>query len=273
MTKCSGGGGTGQEYSYAQLEGLWINAGGPKKLAPVMAAIAMAESGGCSAALNSIGACGLWQIHPRQAGCLDAATNARQAVAKYQGQGLGAWTTYTSGRYKKFLSDSTTPDLTAGGSPAPAASSGGDCLVGIPALDLKVTSIGGGCAISYGEARAVLGGALIAGGGLIMLLGAAILAAYGLKSAGAGKAAGSILEAGGAAVALVPGAEAAGIAANRAGSAVRSQGARRGAQGEAVRRARGTVAAQKKAAREKAAADKAAARKAARKPAPAGESA
>lgn len=263
MAKCTGGGGTGRRYTYAQLEGLWINAGGPKKLAPVMAAIAMAESGGCSAALNSIGACGLWQIHPRQSGCLDAVTNARMAVAKYQGQGLGAWTTYTTGAYKAFLAAGTTPDLTAGGSPAPAPSASALCLVGIPALNLKVTSIGGGCAISKSEARAILGGTLIAAGGLVMLLGAAILAAYGLKSSGAGRAAGSILEAGGAAVALVPGAEVAGLAAHRAGGAVRSQGTRRAAQGEAVRQARGRAAAQKKAA---AAAQKKAGN---RKPAPA----
>ena len=37
MASCSGagGGGPGTKYTYAQLEGLWINAGGPKLVAPV----------------------------------------------------------------------------------------------------------------------------------------------------------------------------------------------------------------------------------------------
>ncbi len=43
-------------YDYAQLEGLWEDAGGSKALAPIMAAIAMAESGGDSGARNPSGA-------------------------------------------------------------------------------------------------------------------------------------------------------------------------------------------------------------------------
>ena len=68
MTACQGLGGTGTKYTYAQLEGLWINAGGPKAQAPVAAAIALAESGGCSSALNpndnngTQSSFGLWQI-------------------------------------------------------------------------------------------------------------------------------------------------------------------------------------------------------------------
>ena len=52
---CHGAGGTGTHYSYAELEGLWINAGGSKTYAPLMAAIADAESGGCSTALAVAG--------------------------------------------------------------------------------------------------------------------------------------------------------------------------------------------------------------------------
>jgi len=37
-------------YSFSQLESLWTGAGGSTTLAPVMAAIAMAESGGNAAA-------------------------------------------------------------------------------------------------------------------------------------------------------------------------------------------------------------------------------
>jgi cell wall-associated NlpC family hydrolase len=54
---------------------------------------------------------GIWQITPgdsepsigvdRQ--LLDPHVNARAAVAKEESQGLGAWTTYTSGAYKRFM--------------------------------------------------------------------------------------------------------------------------------------------------------------------------
>jgi hypothetical protein len=49
-------------YDYRQLEQLWEGAGGPRPLAPIAAAIAMAESGGRSDAKNPSGASGLWQI-------------------------------------------------------------------------------------------------------------------------------------------------------------------------------------------------------------------
>jgi hypothetical protein len=89
--------------SYGQLEGLWDQAGGPPSYASLMAAIALAESGGNPSIVNSIGASGLWQIHPAQAGDLDPLTNARMAVGKLRSQGLSAWTTYTSGAYRQFL--------------------------------------------------------------------------------------------------------------------------------------------------------------------------
>ena len=216
---CTEGGGQGTKYTYAQLEGLWINAGGSRSYAPVMAAIAMAESGGCSSALNSIGACGLWQIHPRQAGCLDAQTNATQAVGKFKDQGLDAWTTYTSGKYKQYLKGSVPPDLNTSG----YGSSGGskaDCLVALPKVDLGVGSLGGGCAVSKSEGRAVLGAGIMVAGAAILTVGVAVLAAYGLKSSGAGKAAGSALEAAGAVVALA-GAPEAGTPIAAAGHATR----------------------------------------------------
>jgi hypothetical protein len=108
-------------YSYAQMEGLWVQAGGSKALAPVMAAIAEAESGGNPDARNPSGATGLWQIlgavYPRDAQALtDPQVNAHEAVAKYKTQGLGAWTTYTSGAYRKYLKGNVPPG-TAPGSP------------------------------------------------------------------------------------------------------------------------------------------------------------
>jgi cell wall-associated NlpC family hydrolase len=96
-------------YSYKQLEQLWVSAGGNKAVAPLMAAIAMAESGGNPNAYNPSGASGLWQILGApdnwhgSTNWMDPAVNARAAVAKYKTQGLDAWTTYTSGAYRKFL--------------------------------------------------------------------------------------------------------------------------------------------------------------------------
>lgn len=49
-------------YSFAQLEQLWLGAGGSKNFAVLMAAVAEVESGGRSDALNASGATGIWQI-------------------------------------------------------------------------------------------------------------------------------------------------------------------------------------------------------------------
>jgi len=128
-------------YSYAQLEGLWEQAGGSKALAPVMAAIAMAESGGNSQAYNPSGATGLWQIlgavNPADQGNLfNPQVNAKEALLKYKTQGLGAWVTYTDGAYKKYLQGNVPPTAITGvqgpppgvaapGSPGEPGSGGG----------------------------------------------------------------------------------------------------------------------------------------------------
>jgi Lysozyme like domain len=97
------------DLSMQQIEALWIKAGGSKSMAPLMAAIAMAESSGNPSVVNSIGAAGLWQIydHPdlvaKYGSMTSPLNNARAAVAVYQEQGLDAWDTYKSGAYKQFL--------------------------------------------------------------------------------------------------------------------------------------------------------------------------
>lgn len=87
----------------------------------LMSAIAMAESGGNPRAHNAIppdNSYGLWQINMlgslgparrKQYGIssnsqlFDPATNARAAAMILKGQGLKAWSTYTSGAYKKYM--------------------------------------------------------------------------------------------------------------------------------------------------------------------------
>ena len=147
MTGCTGATGqAGTVYTYAQLQGLWINAGGSKALAPLAAAIAMAESGGCSAAVNPTDnggtqtSWGLWQIsngtHGQPVpGILAPATNAQQAVAKYtDAGGFSPWGTYDSGAYKAYYSGSTTPDTNvpaaANSQSSPGADDPSTCLIG-----------------------------------------------------------------------------------------------------------------------------------------------
>ena len=279
MTACHGAKGTGTLYSYAQLEGLWINAGGPKSLAPIMAAIAEAESGGCTTAYNASGATGLWQIlgavdPSDQPKLTDAAINAKEAVLKYKDQGLGAWVTYTTGAYKAFLHGGTTPDTSVpgsgGGSTSTAtltAATSAGCLVALPSASAKVLgigpTIGGGCIVTKTEGRAVIAAMVMLSGGVILGVGALILVAIGLKHAGAGKAAGGALEAGGAAAAVL-GAPEVGVPLAAAGASVRRSGARRAATTAAVRSGKRQVAANRTAARQQ----QAAAQRAA-KPAPA----
>jgi Lysozyme like domain/NlpC/P60 family len=77
---------TGPMFNYAQLEGIWILAGGNAQYAAMAAAIAMAESGGNANAsgTNSNGSIdrGLWQINSSNGSgsSFDVMTNARTAV-------------------------------------------------------------------------------------------------------------------------------------------------------------------------------------------------
>lgn len=122
-------------YSYAQLEAIAEQGGFPASMAPLMAAIAMAESSGNPNATNPSDnggtqtSWGLWQIsdgthNQPVANILDPVVNAQQAWAKYNSQGLGAWGTYTSGAYKSYMQGQVPPDLNIG-PPAGGGSGGG----------------------------------------------------------------------------------------------------------------------------------------------------
>jgi Lysozyme like domain len=131
-------------YTYAQLESIWINNGGSKTVAPIAAAIAMAESGGDSEATdndsNGTTDRGLWQINSLWGGLssYDVDTNAKAAIKiSNNGGDWNPWTTFTSGAYRKFLS-SVSPEavtaaqqnVTGSGSPAPPGQSGSTGLIG-----------------------------------------------------------------------------------------------------------------------------------------------
>ena len=191
-------------YTYAQLEGLWINAGGPKALAPLAAAIAEAESHGNSQAVNpndtngrggTQTSWGLWQIsngtHAQPVpNILDPAVNARQAVAKWRAAGgFSPWGTYTHGAYKAFLSSKTSPNMNV---PSPSSSSSSSsqnvtltaaatnpnaCAWTFGGLPTSWGNIGSFCVISNSQARALMGAILLAAGIGTMLGGVSLVAA------------------------------------------------------------------------------------------------
>jgi hypothetical protein len=123
------------KWGFADLEALWEQAGGSKALAPVMAAIALAESEGDQNARNPSGASGLWQILlPANAGYVPGGAgnvfnplaNAKAAVAIEKAQGLSAWSTYTNGAYKKFYKGGVPPSTLQQDNPP------GGGLLGLP---------------------------------------------------------------------------------------------------------------------------------------------
>lgn len=115
------------KLSAKQIADVARQAGIPEDKIPTMVAIAMAESGGDSEAHNPKypdNSFGLWQINMldepgyqlgaerRQKYGLssneelkDPLTNAKAAFDILNSQGLGAWSVYTSGKYKDFLPD------------------------------------------------------------------------------------------------------------------------------------------------------------------------
>lgn len=145
------------DLTFAQLEALWIQAGGSKQAAPVAAAIALAESRGNPNALNNNPATGdysvgLWQINyygnlapartaefgtPAQVA--NPLANAKAAVAlSGGGANFTPWTTYTSGAYQANMpggsagvSLGTTPAYSRGARPS---GSGGGVLGGLESI-------------------------------------------------------------------------------------------------------------------------------------------
>ena len=137
-TDAAGNGGTGTTagpiFNYAQIEGIWILAGGNAQTAAMAAAIAMAESGGNANAsnANSNGSIdrGLWQINSSNGSMssFDVMTNARGAVRiSSGGTNWRPWcTAYSDGAcgtrggcyqcpgspYQKFFNAGIAPDTT-----------------------------------------------------------------------------------------------------------------------------------------------------------------
>lgn len=211
------------DTTYAQAEGYWIAAGGDSSVAPIMAAIAEAESSLDSTIIQSgqpysTTGYGLWQITPGDSepqcgsdtGLLNGSANACAAVAKYNQGGLTQWTTYTSGAYKAYMNGSTTPDMNGTTSTGASTSSAvapptnadtlsSGCAFGIPSISIpglsSIPLIGGAfstpeiCLFKDSWLRALLGATLIAAGGIVSGVAIAVLVKSmvhgntGLKSA------------------------------------------------------------------------------------------
>jgi lysozyme-like protein len=113
------GGSAGQTLTIAQLEALWIKAGGPAAKAPVAASVAMAESSGRTAVTSSNPDGGVnvgpWQLDTKGKGAgktvaqlQNPLTNAQLAVkGSSGGADWSAWATYASGAYSSFMTAAT----------------------------------------------------------------------------------------------------------------------------------------------------------------------
>lgn len=141
----------GGDLSFAQLEGYWIQAGGSTALAPLMAAIALAESGGNPNATNPTDnngtqtSWGLWQIslgnhNEPSPDWNDPLENAKLALGKWKTQGLWAWGTYTSGAYKQYLPAGTNIPTPVIGGAGNGATEGGQGIAGTVTTEGSWTS-------------------------------------------------------------------------------------------------------------------------------------
>jgi lysozyme-like protein len=133
-------------YTFSQLEGIWIQAGGSAATAAVAAAVALAESSGNKdvTSHNPDGGTnvGLWQLDtPGGKGAgysvaqlQDPIINAKAAIAgSNNGQNWSAWETYVTGAYRRFLSNaapSNVPELGSAASSTPTTSSGSSGGIG-----------------------------------------------------------------------------------------------------------------------------------------------
>ena len=179
--------------SFAQIEKLWTDNGGNAASAPIMAAIAEAESGGNPTSLNnnpSTGdySVGLWQINyfgsmlgPRsksygtpQALQGNANAQAKAAISiSNNGTSLSPWSTYTSGAYKQYLNGNPAATLLGTGT---ATTTGSNSCT--PVISLGPV----GTVLDSCQAAEIVGGFLMAVGAVAVVVGlGVILADLGLR--------------------------------------------------------------------------------------------
>ncbi len=148
--------------SPAQVYTLARGAGFDPATAAIMVAIAGPESGYRTDARGDVGlqtsvwgpSIGLWQIRSLKAqtgtgGTRDASRltdptfNAKSAYSIYKGQGLGAWSTYTSGAYRGFLTKANAAAGT-GGAPVPLGTASGSTTTTAGSTNAQLVDLPGG---------------------------------------------------------------------------------------------------------------------------------
>lgn len=186
--------------TYAQIEDLWTRNGGNPLAAPVMAAIALAESGGRTDALNTKPpdySVGLWQVNyygslgPSRTAAYGAPTQlaanpdaqAKAAVAiSGNGTNLKPWSTYTSGAYRRFLDSNAIPALPSltqapGGPQLETSGQGQTYDEGTITMPSILPNIPRAVLRRVGGGAVLVGSAVIGGAGLFLLLGRRLPAA------------------------------------------------------------------------------------------------
>jgi hypothetical protein len=203
--------------SYSQLEQLWTANGGPASAAPMAAAIAMAESGGCPTSVAGAGcggnpsqstdtnggSYGLWQINgshdgvdgaaPAKGGPLpgsswinsmfNPAANAKEAISISQnGTNWSAWSTYKNGAYKQYLNGGSGSNavLTSAAASTPGSSLS-TCVLQAPGF----LFFSGPCFLTEGGVKWLKGAFFLTAGSMLGIFGVLVLAAYGFEASGA----------------------------------------------------------------------------------------
>jgi len=190
-----------KQYTFKQLEQLWIKNGGPSYAAPIMAAIALAESNGIPSRTghdqNNTVDRGLWQInsvHGYGLSSYDPNKNAQQAVSLFKSGGLSQWSTYNNHKWliplKKNVSSGDYQNLTEF---AKGLSGGHSKIKGVPGVTPIISGVtntaitGTGDILHPQRVLGGIGGAIedavtlglkegmyalaILGGGMLILLG------------------------------------------------------------------------------------------------------
>ena len=166
------------QLGVGQLKALALAAGFSDRDASIMAAIAMAESGGRSGAHNNNPATGdnsygLWQVNmlggmgPQRRrsfgigsneALFDPAVNAGAARKVFESQGFGAWSVFKSGAYKQYLPAAMRAQ--AGAPPAPMLPRAAGVGAAVPGFDSSglmggIQSKGAALGQSFGTEAAV----------------------------------------------------------------------------------------------------------------------
>ena len=181
------------QLDFSQLQQLWTSEGGDASIAPIMAAIALAESGGAMPSQSQVAqavdgtlppgsypglaywpngsagggpelSIGPWQVNfinsPQDAIAYSESPQAAAsaAVNRYNAQGLSAWSTYNSGAYLQFLNGGSAATDTGYSSGATATNTGFG-LHDIPGIGGDLSQVWSGVTTTAGAVSSIFNSA------------------------------------------------------------------------------------------------------------------